>query len=177
MVPEFVILIIFISAAIIISTVGFGFAESNKGLIKLTDPLDEPEYYCVDIPGFKQNLQLDRALMAHTCKPGADDETYTINYPSAGQMYMEAYDRCVEAESATDGAQLFMKACSDSPLQRFIFSTEGKIILDSKGSEKFCFYVAPGEGTPTGGPSHVRRDLILKKCSDAEPALSTWEIP
>lgn len=175
--PKCLIAVMFMSAVIVTTAAGIVSAQSNEGLIKLIDPLDEPEYYCVDVPGFRRNLQLDSALMAHTCKPGADDELYTINYPSTGQLYMDAYDRCVEAESASDGAQLFMKSCSDSPLQRFVFTTEGKIMLDNKGEGDFCLSVAPGEGIPTGGPSHVKRDLMLKKCSDAKPELSIWEIP
>ncbi|MFC1892222.1 ricin-type beta-trefoil lectin domain protein [Thermodesulfobacteriota bacterium] len=176
-VPLLLSLIIFIPAVIIATGIASESADSGKGLIKLNDPLDEPEYYCVDIPGFRRNLQLNKALMAHTCKPGADDETYTINYPSEGQLYMEAYDRCVEAESAADGAELFMKPCSDSPLQRFVFTEEGRIILSNGDKGDLCLYVAPGEGTPTGGPSHVRRDLMLRKCSDAEPELSLWTLP
>jgi hypothetical protein len=176
-VPLFLILIINISALIISTWIEFGFADSNKGMIRLNDPLDEPEYYCVDVPGFGGNLQLDSALMAHTCKPGADDEMYTINYPAAGQLYMDAYDRCVEASGATDGAGLFMKKCSDSPLQRFVYTADGRIMLSNRDQGNLCLYVAPGEGTPTGGPSHLRRDLMLKKCSESEPELSLWTIP
>ena len=66
-------------------------------LIQLRDPLDEPEYYCVDVPGFGRSLNLDGVLTAHTCKPNADDELFIIDHRQAGQLYMPAYDRCVQA--------------------------------------------------------------------------------
>ena len=89
-------------------------------LIQLVDPLDEPEFYCVDVPGFRASLNLEGALTAHTCKPGADDELFTVGHPLAGNLYMPAYDRCVEAAGATDGAELYLKPCADDSLQRFI---------------------------------------------------------
>ena len=47
-------------------------AKAEATLVQLVDALDEPEYYCVDVPGFGGSLSLQSALMAHTCKPGAD---------------------------------------------------------------------------------------------------------
>ena len=47
-------------------------AKAEATLLQLVDALDEPEYYCVDVPGFGASLSLQSALMAHTCKPGAD---------------------------------------------------------------------------------------------------------
>ena len=47
-------------------------AKAEATLLQLVDALDEPEYYCVDVPGFGRSLNLQSALMAHTCKPGAD---------------------------------------------------------------------------------------------------------
>ena len=66
----------------------------------------------MDVPGFGANLNLDgalTALTAHTCKPSADDELFTVGHPEEGHLYMPAYDRCVEADGATDGAELYLK--------------------------------------------------------------------
>ena len=60
-------------------------------LIRLAEPLDEPEYYCIDVPGFGARLNLGAALMAHTCKPGAADEMFAVNQPAAGNLSMPAY--------------------------------------------------------------------------------------
>ena len=145
-----------------------------QGLIELADPLDEPERYCVDVPGWGNRLNLNAALMAHTCKPGAADELFTINHPSDGQIYMRAYDRCAAAESDGAGAELFLKPCDSSPLQRFTFNGGGKIRL---ASGNVCLAVAEGVGQPTGGPSHLRRDLTLELCESVEESLSEWKLP
>ncbi len=147
------------------------------GLIQLQDPLDEPEYYCLDLPGYGRQLRLEAALMAHTCKPNAADETFTINYPMPGQWYMEAYDLCVEAEDASDGAQLYLKPCAEQALQYFTQAEDGTIQLDQVGEDTLCLTIASGEGEPTGGPSHLRRDLMLKYCADVDTTLSQWIIP
>ena len=150
-------------------------------LIQLVDPLDEPEFYCVDVPGFRASLDLEGALTAHTCKPGADDELFTVGHPLAGNLYMPAYDRCVEADGATDGAELYLKPCTDEPLQRFSLTDGGQLRLDaaegSAAETPYCLAVEPGEGQPTGGPSHLRRDLLLSRCADADPSLTRWTFP
>ncbi len=150
---------------------------STAGLIQLQDPLDEPEYYCVDVPGAGLSLNLQGALQAHTCKlSAAEDETFTFNYPSVGQIYMEAYQLCVEADSLAAGAELRLQECADQPRQGFIYEG-GQIRLRDAGAEALCLAIAPGAGTPTGGPSHLRRDLGLQPCGEVEAALSEWKIP
>lgn len=88
-------------------------APPSPSLIQLIDPLDEPQFYCVDVPGFGASLNRDGALTAHTCKPRADDELFTAGHPSVGHLYMPAYDRCVEAADAKAEAELHLEACKD----------------------------------------------------------------
>ena len=150
-------------------------AEHAGGtLVQLADPLDEPEYYCVDVPGFGARLNLGAALMAHTCKPGADDEMFAVNRPGPGNLSMPAYDLCLAADSDTGTAQLHLQECSDSALQRFTYRADGLLTL--AGTE-LCLAVAPEAGQPTGGPSHLRRDLSLQPCSTTEPELTNWQFP
>ena len=149
-------------------------------LIQLVDPLDEPQFYCVDVPGFGASLNLEGALTAHTCKPRADDELFTVGHPEAGHLYMPAYDRCVQAGGATAGAELHLEACEDEPLQRFTVTDDGRLRLDPEGSAAetaYCLAVEPGEGQPTGGPSHLRRGLLLTPCAEADPSLTQWLFP
>lgn len=154
-----------------------GELASTAGLIQLQNPLDEPEYYCVDVPGAGPSLNLQSALQAHTCKlSAAEDETFTFNYPLVGQIYMEAYQLCVEADSVAAGAELRLRDCTDQPRQRFVYE-DGQIRLRDSDAETLCLAIAPGVGTPTGGPSHLRRDLELRPCGEVEAALSEWEIP
>ncbi len=146
----------------------------EKGLVKLKDPLDEPEFYCLDVPGWGRRLNLQAPLMAHTCKPGADDEIFQTDYPHEGQLAMPAYSLCVQADRAEAGAQLRLKECSDSALQRFALS-DGR--LRPAGAPSLCLAVADAAGEPTGGPSHLRLDLALHPCASVSPARSAWTVP
>ena len=143
---------------------------SPESLIMLRDPLDEPEFYCVDVAGFGNNLNLNSPLQAHTCKPGADDELFIFNHPTPGQFYMDAYAVCLEAAEGL----LYVRACSESPNQRFVLSDDGAIRL---GDSDLCLAVRSGDGQPAGGISHVRRDLLLQSCADTEQSLSRWSLP
>ena len=146
-------------------------AESDTDtLLQLIAPLDEPEFYCVDVLGFRDSLRLDRPLQAHTCKPGADDEIFRFNQPAEGQLLMPAYDLCMEAE----GDLVYIRTCADSPAQRFRHDADGAI---RTGDGQLCLAVAPGDGEPAGGRSHLRRDLRLVPCAGAERYLSRWILP
>lgn len=149
-------------------------APSAVGLIQLLDPLDEPEYYCVDVPGFGSSLNLQGALTAHTCKPDADDEMFQFDSPSAGQIQMPAYDLCVEASGPEPGADLILTGCSATPLQKFSFNERGQIELKNGSDAALCLTVAGEPGEPTGGPSHLRRDLTLETCDLADEARTVW---
>ena len=149
-------------------------AHAEATLVQLVDPLDEPEYYCVDVPGFGRSLQLDAALLAHTCKPGADDEMFAINRPGPGNLYMPAYDLCMEADDTASPVQLYLRQCSGSEMQRFELDSDGGLVLAGAG---LCMVVSPEDGEPTGGPSHLRRDLYMLDCDEVESALGQWTFP
>ena len=162
------------AAAVASEGIAVDAAVAARTLVQLVDPLDEPEFYCVDVPGFGSSLRLEAALMAHTCKPGADDEIFAVNQPAPGNLVMPAYDLCMEASGTESPAELVLRECSDSALQQFVLDDEGALTLAGTG---LCVAVAPGVGEPTGGPSHVRRDLVLVDCGEAEPALRQWAFP
>ncbi len=151
--------------------------RDDRVFIQLTDPLDEPEYYCVDVPGAGRGVRLQSALQAHTCKPidTAADELFTIDRPKAGQIYMEAYQLCLEAEEPGEGSSLRLQPCSDSELQ--LFTLQGDIIsLDSELQQGLCLAVDPEPGIPTGGPSHLRRPLTLESCETTDSSLMRWSL-
>ncbi len=112
--------------------------------------------------------------MAHTCKPGADDEMFAVNRPGPGNLYMPAYDLCMEADGTTSPAQLYLRECTGSEVQRFDFDPDGRLVLADAG---LCMAVSPEDGEPTGGPSHLRRDLLMLDCADTGPALGQWTFP
>ena len=142
----------------------------GETLIQLIDPLDEPEFYCVDVRGFGSNSQTDRSLQAHTCKPGGEDELFLVNHPSEGQLSMPAYDLCMEAE----GNEVYTRACSDTPSQVFVAGSDGTV---RTGDGRLCLSAAPGEGEQAGGVSHLRRDLLLVDCTEGQRRLARWILP
>lgn len=150
-------------------------AKPDPVMIRLVDPLDEPEFYCVDVPGFRQNVQLKAPLMAHTLKRfGSADEMFVLNYPKEGQIYAAEYDLCFEADGTEPGSQIYLKKPSDSPMQQFILTDEGKLVL--KDHPNIGFTVAEGKGQKAGGPSHLRRDLDLQDVTKAPTKLTTWKL-
>ncbi len=150
---------------------------ASPGLIQLLDPLDEPEYYCVDVPGFGRSLNLQGALTAHTCKPRADDEMFIFNFPSAGHISMPAYDLCVEASGEESGSTLQLAGCSDANLQQFRYHENGQIRLEQITADgELCLTVGPEPGEPTRGPSHLRRTLTLENCSQVDESRALWTV-
>ena len=139
-------------------------------LLQLADPLDEPEFYCVDVVGTGDGIMLDRPLQAHTCKPGSGDQLFQVNTPSDGQVYLPVYNRCLEAREQS----LYVSDCSDTPMQKFEFGDDGAIKTVESGG---CLTVAAGEGEEAGGRSHVRRDLLVSPCEGLEPAVTQWVRP
>ena len=148
----------------------------NQVFVRLEDPLDEPEFYCLDIPGAGTGVNLRAPIQVHTCKAlgQAEDELFMLNFPDQGQIYMKAYVRCVEASQSLPGVPVNLEYCSESPLQRFAYDSEGRLLLEDGSEETLCLAVAPGLGTPTGGPSHLRRDLKLQACDAVEASLTRW---
>jgi hypothetical protein len=143
--------------------------------IQLADPLDEPQFYCVDVPGAGTAVRLNSPLQAHTWKrlDTDADELFAFNQPADGQIYMEAYDLCAEADGATSGSTVTPAACSDS--QNQLFQLEGGLLrLGIDGQSGLCLAVDPGDGIPTGGPSHLRRDMTLESCDSVDSELAQW---
>ncbi len=145
-------------------------AVSGDTLIQLIDPLDEPEFYCVDIRGFGSSLETGSSLQAHTCKPGAADKLFRFNYPGPGQFQMPAYELCLEAEAGL----AYTRDCTGELVQQFKHGADGTIRTAAGNS---CLSVDPSEGEPTGGRSHLRRDLQFLPCAAAERQLSRWSLP
>jgi len=79
------------------------------------------------------------------------------------------------------GGGLYLKACADEPLQQFILTDDGQLRLEpaagSVQNTAYCMAVDDDDGQPTGGPSHLRRDLLLTQCEGADPSLTRWTFP
>ena len=142
-------------------------------LIRLTDPLDDPDHYCVDVVGFGSAVRLQNPLQVHTCKPTDNrDQQFTFSSLN-GQLYMEEYNLCVQPETLTRGSEIYLRDCSDIPEQNFDHLADGTLRLTGDGAISLCIAVAPGAGEIIN-PIHKRRDLILTACEGTEPSLIRW---
>ncbi len=143
-------------------------------LLRLTDFLDDPQGYCVDVAGFGDNIRLESPLQAHTCKPGSHDQLF-VAVPD-GVMKLVEYDRCLTAFNLALDAPVHVAPC-DSGLsgQAFTVNEHGWVYLPVAGSNPLCLGVAAGSGEPAGGRNHLRRDLALYDCEITDRTLVTWE--
>ena len=148
-------------------------ADINLVFIQWTGPLDGPQFYCLDVPGAGTIVRLHVALQDHTCKliETAEDELFAVYYPWPGQISMEAYDLCIEADGTTASSPIFLRHCSDSPKQ--IFKADSDIIRLGDGiQDGLCVAADPAPGIATGGPSHLSRDVALQPCNPLDLAIS-----
>ncbi len=151
-----------------------GVESAQNTLVQLMDPLDEPEFYCLDIPGFGSSVQLQAPLMAHTCKPNSPaDEIFDFD-SVLGQFHVPAYTLCMEAAGDLAGSEVNLATCSAGSFQSFGMDPEGFIRL---ADTDLCLTVASGKGSPAGGRSHLRRDLTLEDCTAVAPELARWQLP
>ena len=156
---------------------GLAEAPARTGLIQLQDPLDEPRSraLCLDVWGFGASLQLDAPMQLHTCKGGIVDETFVVDQPSPGQIYLVAFDRCLTAPDTAPGSMLFVETCRDVVEQRFTYSERDE--LHPARAPELCFAAATGRSQSASGPEYVRRDLLLQRCHRADSALIRWRVP
>ena len=142
-------------------------------LIRLVDPLDDPDHYCIDVVGFGSGVQLQQPLQAHTCKPTDNRDEQFTHRPLTGQLYMEEYSLCLQPDEPVQGSPLYLRECTDSPLQRFDIFADGSIRVGADGPDQFCVAVAPGTGEVIN-PIHKRRDLSLANCGATELNRMQW---
>ena len=141
--------------------------------VRLVDPLDEPEFYCLDLMGWGDHLQLDDPVQAHTCKtrnPG--DQLFTFKDAS---VLVGDTGRCLEVASSgtpLPGAAILARKCSDSPMQKIRLEENGHITVIDSG---LCLVVGD-QSTDASGPSHVWRVLAVGACDGAGAERMTWQI-
>jgi hypothetical protein len=142
--------------------------------VRLVDALDEPEYYCLDLAGWGDHLQLDDPLQTHTCKGrGGQDQMFHFD---GNRLKASLYDRCVQVAGSSGvtlaGSAVLARQCSDNPLQDLSLNDAGQIQI---GDTAFCLG-AGEDSTEASGPSHMWRTLVTVKCDSAQAALSTWQV-
>ena len=147
---------------------------SEPAFLRTTAALDEPRGYCIDIRGQGAGLRLDAPLQGHTCKlrnwvDMLIDDGLGV---AAGRLYMPEYDQCIAATGAEPGADLILTGCTGGPLQLWVHSPGGRIVLSQ--AAQLCITLAPGAGLNAGGVQYLRRDLALALCDPAADERQIW---
>jgi triacylglycerol lipase len=150
-----------------------GFAQGapdsqDATLLRTAHALDEARGYCIDIPGFRGTLRLEEPLQAHTCKYGEPLEDQLFEPAPQNVIRANGYDRCLEASALDEGAQLLVRTCRRSALQRWSLSS-GRLHPESRSD--LCVSLAGEAGQIAGTPllitpAYRRRDLSLERCDD-----------
>ena len=142
--------------------------------VRLVDALDEPEYYCLDLAGWGDHLQLDDPLQTHTCKNrGAGDQKF---YFADGRLKVAGFDRCIQVAGSggetLSGSAVLARACSDNALQELSMDDDGRILIGDSG---YCLG-AGSESTEAAGPSHMWRTLVAVHCKTTPANMVTWQV-
>ncbi len=142
--------------------------------VRLVDPVDEPEFYCLDLSGWGANLKLEEPLQAHTWKlRGADDQMFAFQ---DGKILVGNTGRCLQVAVSSGkplaGVAIVARECGDSPLQSLTLEDNGQISVAASG---LCL-AAGTESTDASGPSHIWRVLSAQPCDTTSAELTTWQI-
>ncbi|HAY46391.1 MAG TPA: hypothetical protein DCY55_08925 [Gammaproteobacteria bacterium] len=164
----------FLVSVFVMSLASVPVQAANGDLVRLVDPLDEPEFYCLDLSGWGDHLKLEDPLQAHTCK-GAEpaDQLFTV---IDGKITVGDTDRCLQAAVSSGeplaGVSIIARTCTDTPLQAMSLETNGQIKL---GETNLCL-AAGTESTAASGPSHIWRVLSIQNCESVDAERSIWQV-
>jgi len=166
-------------------------AQGYEGRIRLVRFLDEPDGYCVDVPGGGDRVMLNMPAIAHTCHFDAlPDQVFRFNTNGRGQIVWNQgeQDVCLSANAPEPAAGLKFERCQETALQAFDATANGEIRL--RGAS-LCLAVertAPPLGQPMkhgqdsygrGRPvnpqfTHLARALQLARCGEGDPSMQRW---
>ncbi|MEL7045385.1 MAG: ricin-type beta-trefoil lectin domain protein [Pseudomonadota bacterium] len=162
-----------------------------EGRIRLTRFLDEPDGYCMDVPGPVGARRADIPLLAHTCHADPlGDQRFEFNTLGEGRIRWtgESEDLCFEALSPDPNSKLDLKACAGEAAQSFVYTDRGEFRLVDTS---LCIHVektgaglgeTASEGQDPYGRghsvnaqfTHLMRFLEMRSCGTEDPAMSRW---
>ncbi|MCB1813802.1 MAG: RICIN domain-containing protein, partial [Candidatus Competibacteraceae bacterium] len=146
--------------------------SADTFMIKLADPLDEPEFYCLDVTGWGDHLKIDDPVQVHTCKPDSPDQEFVVE---GSTLKMPEYNRCLTVSASGDKAQpgtaLMVRECDGRVMQNFRILSSGQIMLNNSN---LCL-AAGSTSLEASGPSHLWRVASLQPCETTDKKFITWD--
>lgn len=168
------------------------FPGGYEGRIRLVRFLDEPDGYCIDVPGSADRAMLAMPAIAHTCHyDPLPDQVFIFNRGGEGLIRWDFDGRsaCLTAASAQAQAPFSFEDCEANKFQNFIFTAFGELRLNDSD---LCLAVeatgprfdeplgpqqdARGRGRPVNPKlSHLARALQLSHCGEGDPSFQRWQ--
>ncbi|MEM9784923.1 MAG: ricin-type beta-trefoil lectin domain protein [Pseudomonadota bacterium] len=165
--------------------------QGYEGRIRLVRLLDEPDGYCIDVPGGGDRVMLHMPAIAHTCHfDPQPDQVFRFNATGRGRIVWDhdGQDMCLSAESTQASVGLRFENCNDATRQAFAFAQNGELRLLGTA---LCLAVErtgpqPGQALTEGQDSygrgrpvnpqytHLARALQLAPCGDGDPSMQRW---
>ena len=153
--------------------------ELTLAEIFLLNNLDENRGYCLDIKGYKTNVDPTRGLQAHTCYSYqgsiAVDQGFDIDRMNSGQFYLPGFEVCIELSTQNDKYEIKLSACDlSNDAQNLKLTDKGEITFANDPS--LCLTASDKESREGGGgePVHLIRDLSITSCDDQKKAYQRW---
>ena len=148
-------------------------AIAEELFLRLQAPLDELRGFCLDIPGHRAGVRLERPLHAHTCKHHIwhRDGIFDTAAFERGALHMPEYDLCVEAASSEPDAIVRLMECNASQLQTWHRAVSGEVV--SGVGANLCLTVGRGPSRPAGA-DHIVRTVRLMPCAPESAERQRW---
>jgi hypothetical protein len=161
-----------------------GAGDPGEVLLRMTETLDEPRHYCMDIPGYPFTLDITKhrealwALEAHTCKTGIPNERAALLDMAMsgasladGRIRFARIDACVEVSFHRNGvvredSPMVINPCSAEPKQQMILSADGRIHPALDPSKCLTVHAVSFEAGERGpGEAWHRRPMTFSSCA------------
>ena len=151
-------------------------AFSQSMFLRSVYELEDPRGYCLDIPGFGAQMQIDAPITTHTCKyslPGFDvDEIFEH---ADGKLRLVNYDRCLSADSMEAGrADVNSINCGDA--HEWQVHADGRVTPTADSSQ--CLTLAAERvfvNTSIGTvPPYSSRAVSLEPCTADASYRQRW---
>lgn len=161
------------------------------GRIRLIRFLDEPDGYCIDVPGPPDNPFLDVKPWAHTCHMFAlSDQVFHFDARGVSDIRWTdgRKNLCLKPDTAEAGSLMSFVQCDQSASQKFAyvdrqFKLEGTDLCIHVEMTGPAYRQQAAEGEDSYGrgrpinpqKSHLARFLVMQGCSTGDPGFSRWQ--
>jgi triacylglycerol lipase len=153
-------------------------AIAEPQFLRSSHDLEDPNGYCLDIPGFGARLQKEGPITTHTCKydrPGFwVDELFEMT--ASNQLRLSEYGLCLSANSMQPGADIDIVDCAADRAHAWTMHSGGHVTpADAPGlcmtlsGERVYVNSSIGNLTPNS-----TRSVSLENCASALHYRQSW---